>query len=176
MKHKNLHPVKSNKVGAQLFYMVTASAVFLLLDLGGLYAQEAVPSTGGEGSGTGGTVSYSVGQVVYTTNTGTNGSVAQGVQQNYDISIKTGLDAKGINLEYTTYPNPITDNITLKVENHENRDLSYLLYNMNGKLLESKKLTGNKTTITMGNLVPAIYFLIIIDYQKVIKTFKIIKN
>ncbi len=177
MRHKKftlLNPtksVRSNLTGLKL-------SVVLLLGLGltGLHAQEAIPAAGGNASGSGGSVSYSVGQVVYTTNTGTNGSVAQGVQQNYAISITTGLDAKGINLEYTAYPNPTTDNLTLKVENHENRDLSYLLYNMNGKLLESKKLTGNKTTITMENLVPAAYFLKIINYQKGIKTFKIIKN
>lgn len=35
------------------------------LGLAGLQAQEAVPATGGNASGSGGTVSYSVGQIVY---------------------------------------------------------------------------------------------------------------
>ena len=39
------------------------------------YAQEAVTPSGGEATGTGGTASYSVGQIAYTTNTGANGSV-----------------------------------------------------------------------------------------------------
>ena len=61
------------------------SFAFLLLGLGGLQAQESPTAAGGEATGSGGTASYSIGQVVYTTNTGTNGSVAQGVQQPFVI-------------------------------------------------------------------------------------------
>jgi len=48
----------------------------LLLGIGltGLQAQTSVNATGGNASGGGGSASYSVGQVVYTTNTGTSGS------------------------------------------------------------------------------------------------------
>ena len=96
------------------------STVLLLgLGLTGLQAQTAIPATGGNVSGTGGSVSYSVGQVVYTTNTGgANGSVAQGVQQPFEISVVTGIDeANGITLQCSAYPNPTTDFLKLKVEN-----------------------------------------------------------
>ncbi len=64
------------------------SAILLLgLGLTGLQAQTSVNATGGNASGSGGSASYSVGQVVYTTHTGTNGSVAQGVQQPFEISV-----------------------------------------------------------------------------------------
>ena len=78
------------------------SAVLLLgLGLTGLQAQESVNATGGNASGSGGSASYSVGQVVYTNNTGTSGSVAQGVQQPFEISVVTGIEeAKGINRDY----------------------------------------------------------------------------
>ncbi len=87
------------------------SAVLLLgLGLTGLQAQTSVNATGTNASGSGGTVSYSVGQVVYTTNTGASGSVAQGVQQPFEISIVTGIEeAKGINLSVSAYPNPTTE-------------------------------------------------------------------
>ncbi len=154
------------------------SAVLLLgLGLTGLHAQEAIPASGGDASGSGGSVSYSVGQVVYTTNTGANGSVAQGVQQPYEISEVIGLEeAKGINLEYKVYPNPATDLLTLIIKNYDSENLSYQLFDINGKLLENKKLTGNETTIMVEALVPAAYFLKVIDDQKELKTFKIIKN
>jgi hypothetical protein len=154
------------------------SAVFLLgLGLTGLQAQESVNTTGGEASGGGGSVSYSVGQVVYTTNTGTNGSIALGVQQPYEISIVTEIEqAKGINIELSAYPNPTSNYLTLKVENYDNVNLSYQLFDISGKLLESRKLRSNKIEIEMINLVPANYFLKIRDNNKEIKTFKIIKN
>ncbi len=153
-------------------------AVFLLgIGLTGLQAQEAIPTTGGNASGSGGSASYSVGQVFYTTNTGTNGSVAQGVQQPYEITVVTGLEeAKGINLILSAYPNPTTDFFTLKVKNYDNINLSYQLFDMNGKLLESKKLTGNQTSIVISNLVPATYFLKVAQSNKEVKTFKIIKT
>jgi hypothetical protein len=145
--------------------------------LTGLQAQESVNATGGNASGSGGTVTYSIGQVVYTTNTGTNGSVAQGVQQPFEISVVTGLEeAKGINLSVSAFPNPATDFLTLEVENYELSALTFQLYDMNGKLLQNEKITGNQTNIVMSNLVPATYFVKVTESNKEIKTFKIIKN
>lgn len=153
-------------------------SITILLGFGltGVQAQEAIPSSGSNASGNGGSASYSVGQVVYTTDTGTNGSLAKGVQQSYQVSVISGLDAKGIDLELSAYPNPTTDLLTLKVEIYDSGNWSYLLYNMSGKLLESKNLTGNNTTITMSNLAPTTYFLKVTDNQKEVKTFKIIKQ
>ena len=119
----------------------------------------------------------SVGQVVYKTDTGTNGSVAQGVQQPFEISVITGIkQANGINLNCTAYPNPTSDYLVLKVENYDKINLSYQLFDMNGKLLENTKMTDNEIGIEMTNLVPATYFVKVTEGNKEIKTFKIIKN
>jgi len=159
------------------------SAVLLLgIGLTGLQAQEAIPATGGEASGGGGSASYSVGQMVYTTNTGTNGSVAQGVQQPYEISVVTEIEqAKDINLSVSAYPNPTTDYLTLSIsDNIQASDdfslMSYQLYDMQGKLLQTEKITGNQTSISMSNHAPATYFVKVTEGNKEVKTFKIIKN
>ena len=159
------------------------SAVLLLgLGLTGVQAQTSVNATGGNASGSGGLASYSVGQVVYTTNTGTNGSVAQGVQQPFEISVVTGIEeAKDINLSVSAYPNPTTDYLTLSIGEFDISNLSYQLYDMQGKLLQSGKITGNQTSIVMSNLVPATYFVkVIVKTQGIasqeVKTFKIIKT
>jgi hypothetical protein len=154
------------------------SALLLLgLGLTGLQAQECVNATGGNASGSGGSASYSVGQVVYTTHTGTSGSVAEGVQQPYEISVVTAIEeAKGINLSVSAYPNPTTDYLTLEVKEFDLSNLSFQLYDMNGKLLLNEKITGNQTSIVMSNLVPATYFVKVIQGSKEVKTFKIIKN
>ena len=115
--------------------------------------------------------------MVYTTNTGTNGSIAQGVQQPFEISVVTGLEeAKGINLIVSAYPNPTTDHLTVKVDNYQDSNLSFQIYDMNGKLLEIKKITGNETSIVMSTLIPATYFLKVIQNNKEVKVFKIIKK
>ena len=177
-QHKQKRTITNNKKDAMRHKKLKLSALLLIgLGLTGLHAQEAVPATGGEASGTGGSASYSVGQTVYSTHTGTNGSVAEGVQQPFEISIVTEIEeAKNINLECTVYPNPTTEFLMLKVESYKAENLSYQLYDMNGKLLERRKLTGNETEIKMQHLVPAIYFLKVTNNNKEIKIFKIIKN
>ena len=140
-------------------------------------AQEAVVTTGGDVSSSAGSVSYSVGQVVYTTSTGTNGSVAQGVQQPYEISVVTAIaEAKGINLSMSVYPNPTTNRLTLKVSEYESDNLSYHLFDVTGKLVKMKKVTDPETQIIMQDMKPGVYFLKVIDDDKEIKTFKVIKK
>jgi hypothetical protein len=143
----------------------------------GLHAQSTITASGGNASGTGGTASYSVGQIVYTKNSGTTGSAAQGVQQPYEISVITEIEkAKDINLSCSVYPNPTTDFLTLKVMNFDKKNFSYLLYGVRGNLIETKKLTANETQISMNNRVSGPYFLKVVQGNKEVKTFKIIKN
>ena len=152
------------------------SITFLLLGLGGLHAQETVTTSGGDATGTGGTASYSVGQVVYTTATGTNGSVAQGVQQPYEISTTVGINETTIQLELSVYPNPTTNYLQLKVDSEKLENLNFQLIDLQGKVIENKKVTANSTTISMEALPKAIYFLNVTKDNQVVKTFKIIKN
>lgn len=155
------------------------SAVLLLgLGLTGLQAQTSVNATGGNASGSGGSASYSVGQLAYTTNTGTNGSVSEGVQQAFEISVVTGIEeAKDIFLNVSAYPNPTTDYLELKVENLQLSELSYKLYDISGKVYQNKEIGNSITKIEMQNLPQGIYFIKVIDTKnKEFKTFKIIKN
>lgn len=153
------------------------SIAFLLPGLGGLHAQEAVPATGGEATGVGGSSSFTVGQAVYTTNTATNGTLTQGVQQPYEILVVAGIEENfGINLSVSAYPNPTTDYLTLEVKDFGFSTLNFQLYDLQGKLLQSEKITSNQTTIVMSNLVPATYFVKVTQNNQEVKTFKIIKN
>jgi len=158
--------------------------LFFSLGFTGLYAQETIPVTGSNASGTGGTESYTVGQTIYSVISGTNGSVAQGVQQPYEISDITGLEeAKDITLHCSAYPNPASDLLTLRIENFDFSNLSYQIIDMKGRVLVNKKNDGKETMIDMKNIVAGTYFLKVytkytdaIQSNKEIKTFKIIKQ
>ncbi len=94
-----------------------------------------------------------------------------------EISVVTAIeDAKVINLSVSAYPNPTTDYLTLEVNEFELSKLSFQLYDLQGKLLRSEKITGNQTNIVMSNLLPATYFVKIIQENRELKTFKIIKK
>lgn len=157
---------------------IAISLLFLFtFSLSTIYAQEAATTSGGNASGSGGSVSYTVGQLVYSTNSGTNGSFAEGVQQPYEISVINGIEkAKDISLRCMVFPNPTIDFIILKIENYDIEDLTYQLYDLSGKLLESKKIIDMETKIPTTNLPSGTYFLKVVSDSKEIKTFNIIKN
>ena len=161
--------------------------LFLSLMLAGpaltyLQAQQihaSVNTSGGNASGTGGSVSYSVGQVFNTTAFGTNGSVSEGVQQPFEISVLSGVDITGIDLYYAVYPNPTSGKLTLKLDastTPDIRSMSYQLYDVNGKMLQNDRLTEYETSIEMSNFNSATYFLKVTKNNKEVKLFKIIKN
>lgn len=140
-------------------------------------AQNNTVVSGGEATGVEGSASYSIGQVFYTTNSGTNGSLGQGVQQPFEISILTDLnDTKEINLTCLAYPNPTTDFLTLSVVNNNLSGIRYLLFDCNGKLLQNKKVEGAETIISMKDLAAATYFIKVTDNEKEVKIFTVIKN
>ena len=149
---------------------------FLGFAITGAHAQEAVQGAGGDALGTGGTFSYSIGQVVYITNTGINGTVAQGMQQPYVISTIVGIEVREINLQLSAYPNPTPNSLTLKIGNYANEKLTYHLYNMQGLLLDNGQVTSNNTSIAMESLSTSTYFLKISDSKKLVKAFRIIKK
>jgi hypothetical protein len=142
-----------------------------------LYAQQNQLTSGGNAIGNGGSLSYSIGQLAFNSLTGTSGNLIQGNQQPFEISIITGVDDL-IGLEYSisVYPNPSTTNLSLNIENFQNENLNYQLFNINGQLIDNQKIVTGETAIDMKNLIPATYLLIIIRQETPIKTFKIIKR
>jgi hypothetical protein len=170
-KHNlNLRFMRNKKI-------VFIAILLLFIGLKSLHAQETIAASGSNATGGGGSISYSVGQIVYTYITGTNGSSLQGVQQPYEISLVTTIEeAKDISLEIEVYPNPATDLIMLKIKNTEAEDFKYQLHDINGSLLNISVIESQETNISMQNLVPGIYFLKVIQGNKEIKTYKIIKK
>jgi len=151
--------------------------LFLGLGITAANAQQVITTAGGNASGTGGSVSYSVGQIAYKTDSSSSGSIAQGVQQPFEISILTSIEeAIGIQLLCMAYPNPTTDFLFLKVENYNKENLLYHLYDINGKLLESKEITSSGATLTMNGFAAGTYFLKVMDSGTEAKSVKIIKN
>lgn len=150
--------------------------LFLVMISSKIYAQNSVTSSGSNGIGSGGSVSYSVGQISYTSAIGTGGNLNAGVQQPFEI-FTLGVDNfPNISLAFVIYPNPTTSLINLKVMNLGIENLQYELLDLNGKIIEEKKIDYQETQIQMENNASGIYLLKILDKNKLIKTFKIIKK
>ncbi|MBW7845559.1 MAG: T9SS type A sorting domain-containing protein [Bacteroidia bacterium] len=139
-------------------------------------AQNSINASGGDAIGSGGTVAYSVGQTFYTTNSGTTGTVEQGVQHAYEI-YSLGIEDSKMDISLIIFPNPTTDNLTLKIGDYNNEKLSYQLYDMQGKLLKNDEIKAEQTQIEMKDFARATYFINVVNKNnEKIESFKIIKN
>jgi hypothetical protein len=159
-------------------YLKTVIMVFCLSACGtAIQGQNAIPATGSNASGSGGSASYSIGQVTYQILSGTTGTVAQGVQQPYEISVVTAIaNTEGITLEYKVFPNPTRGLTTLTVKPYNHENIRYQIYDLNGVLLQDKKVESEETDISLERFSFSMYFLKILSDNKEIKVFKIIKR
>lgn len=137
--------------------------ILLLLGLAltTLYAQQTLNATGSTATGTGGSATYSVGQVAYETNTSAEGSVAQGVQHAYEIfEINEGPvqfrdTYKGISISVSAKLSPNTDLLLLQIPNLGASKVTFQLFTLQGKLVQSQSITQMQTDIDMSRLSPA---------------------
>jgi len=139
-------------------------------------AQESVNTSGGVVRGSGGSVSFSVGQMVYTTDSKEAGSVVQGVQRPYKI---TTTDIKKLDntISFKAYPNPSSDDLFLEMNAFRNEKLNYQLYDIQGKLIMTNPIEIPKTQINMRALALGSYVIHIYDSKnQAIQTIQIIKE
>lgn len=140
------------------------------------YGQANTVSSGGNNSGSGGSVSFTVGQIDYTSQSGTSGNVNQGVQQPYEIFAVSGIDELGYGISLTVGPNPTTDKLILTVQNPEQSELSYSLTDNNGKIVLSKVKLQQTAEIDLSTYPVGMYQLIVTNTSTTLKSYKIIKN
>lgn len=139
-------------------------------------AQQGIHSSGGNASGTGGSVSYSVGQVFYSSQSGTSGGLIQGVQQPFELVV-TSLD-QPINptISCEVFPNPVIKELKLKISGDKIQEGTWVLTDMRGVYVAKGKISEAETLIPMAAQPMAAYSLRIFSDQKEIRTFKIIKQ
>lgn len=154
----------------------TSTLLFVLFAAFTIQAQDAIVVSGGEASGPGGSSSYSVGQALYTTNTSNTGSLVQGVQQAVEIFTLSNTNFTALTLSAVVYPNPANDKIVLSLRDSSIKELSYVLYDLNGKVLYSGLVQQSETRIALHSLQRGIYILKVNKNNNELKTFKVIKK
>jgi hypothetical protein len=141
-----------------------------------VWSQEALPVSGGEATGSGGSGSYTVGQVFYKTHTAATGSVSQGVQHPFEFQTLSNAALTTVNLTAVTYPNPTKDFIILKITDSALNNLRYTLFDVNGKAIASGSITESSTQIQLKHLSIGAYILKVSQQNQSLKTFKILKQ
>lgn len=141
-----------------------------------LNAQNNTVTTGKTATGATGSATYTIGQIDYQTNSGSSGTISQGVQQAFEIVTLSTNDIPQIQLVAIVYPNPTVQNITLAIKEYDLTDVAYTLFDLQGRIISNGKVIQNETQIEMSHLQSAHYFLKVSQANKDLKTFKIIKN
>ena len=131
----------------------------------------AVVSAGGNILSSSGSISYTVGQINYTSIPGSFVVVYLGVQQVYDPYI-TSIDA---NTDISIWPNPVSTTLYIDVKSINNLGMLYQIYTIDGKLLVSKQSSDSRTAINMLYYRQGIYVLMVRYSNKKTLKFKIIK-
>ena len=148
------------------------------------FSQSTLATGGGNSSSDGGGLSSSVGQTFYNV-LGKNITITEGVQQPYEISeYKPDDDGKkneedddeNIVVELSVYPNPTDDFLNLTVATDGFSDMEYMLFDVEGKCLNSSRIFSSKTLLDMHGLPAATYFVRVNEGGKEVKTFKVVKN
>lgn len=155
--------------------MKTIAILFVsVISLNVAQAQNNTVSAGGDASGSNGSVSFTVGQIFYTSAEGENGSVNQGVQQAYDIGVITGVE--NVDIVANLFPNPTVGNVQLNISNFESNAFQMNLFDASGKLIFTQKIATSTSLFSLNECASGIYTLSILKDKKQVKSFRIVRN
>lgn len=155
-----------------LLFVITG----LLITLNsGIKGQQVISSSGISGSNGSGSLNSTVGELVIDTKTAGSTTLTQGFHQT-KLTITAVRDLKGLDFNVTVSPNPTNDFVLIKTNSTNLSQLSYFVYDANGKLLSTDVFKNTEISIPFGHLQPATYFIKIIRDKKEVKTLKVVKQ
>lgn len=135
-------------------------------------AQEVIATQGTSYSNANGSIDFTIGEVVI--NTGTNGTndLTQGFHQtNWNF---LGVDDHAPAYSASIFPNPTADVLNIKTSTFEN--VTYTLYDAQGKLVLQDKISSELTALQVGHLAPGSYSIVLNSETQNLKTFKLVKT
>lgn len=140
-------------------------------------AQENTVAAGGDINNANGSVSFSLGQVLYTYHTGSDGTNNAGVQQPIEFfTVSIGKNAI-TDIELHVFPNPSIRNVTLQIKDFDGKERQLRFFSMTGSELFRQKIQSSETTLELENYATGSYLLRVEDENKQeIKTFRIVKH
>lgn len=146
--------------------------LFSLFTTISLSAQEVVSSQGETYSNANGSIDFTVGEVVISTGTNGTNDLTQGFHQtNWNF---LGVEDFAPDYQASIFPNPTQDVLNIKTSVFEN--VTYTLYDAQGKLVLQNILSAEQTPIQVSQLAPGSYSLTLNNETQNLKTFKLVKS
>ena len=143
----------------------------LTLSLNSL-GQDVVSTQGDSYTNASGSIDFTIGEVVINTVTDGTNDLTQGFHQtNWNF---LGVEDFAPNYEAIIFPNPTEDVLNIRTSAFEN--VTYTLYDAQGKLVMHDKLSAEQTPIQVSQLAPGSYSITLNNETQILKTFKLIKQ
>jgi len=143
-------------------------------------AQEVVSTQGDSYSNASVNIDFTIGEVIIDTGTDGTNDLTQGFHQtNWNF---LGVEDHALNYEVCIFPNPTEDVLNISTSTFEN--VTYTLYDAQGKLVMQNILSAEQTPIQVSQLAPGAYSLELIFEEgnkgtqslSNRKTFKLVKT
>jgi hypothetical protein len=161
-----------------LFFTIILPAVFLQAQSIERYV---ISSSGGSYyNGIDTEMDYTAGEIAVTTISNLNNTLTQGFQQPFSLQWVAVEENAADPSQVFYFPNPVTDELTVSIQNAKNGNYKVMLFDILGQLVckdnivagfdDTAKLNINCLNLTSGN-----YYIRILHEEKVIHTGKIIK-
>lgn len=137
--------------------------------------QQVVSSAGNFHSNVSGSISWTLGELAVETLTTASNILTQGFQQSR-LTV-TGIgDIPALDFEIVVFPNPASDHLIIRTDKEQIENLFYQLYDLSGKIILQDKFRETETTIPVNHLRSAVYLLRIIEGNRQVRSFKIVKQ
>ena len=149
---------------------------FFITRLNFTIAQSTLATSANDVTSEEGSLSYSVGQLVFSTIDGLNFSILEGVQQPYEITTISSADDLMYDREIDIYPNPVSANLIIESKLDLESEQSYKLIGIDGRVYLSGRIKSTSQVVPMSKFLPGAYFLIISESNKYPIQFKIVKH
>ena len=150
-------------------------SILLLFNSFKFYSQQNTVASGGNYIGANGSMSFSVGQIDYLNIDNASGNVNQGVQQPYQI-LDNSVNESDNTFEITIGPNPSFDVLIVQADFSKMNGIQGFITDQNGKMVKERQNLSLNPSFKLNDLSSGHYFLQIENEQKLIKSYKIIKN
>jgi hypothetical protein len=119
-------------------------------------AQESLGAGGASNTSASGSVSFSLGQVAYTTSANASGSAARGVQQTYpELEIRVPEQAES--LAFSLYPNPNRGSAFLQLPEAGNAVYQLYIHDLGGRLIAVQTLPSGLSQLDLSTFASGAY-------------------
>ncbi|HRH68647.1 MAG TPA: T9SS type A sorting domain-containing protein [Flavobacteriales bacterium] len=139
-------------------------------------AQRTVVPAGGDASGNGGTMSWTLGQVDYIANGSASGTVAQGVQQPTEFLVLATAEQNPMTRSVHVMPNPTSDGITVQLSTTPERAATYRMLDLTGQEVATGPFIAASAYIPLAGLASSTYVIHVLHDGTETAVLRVIKD